>query len=138
MRKLILSWILVAVSAAGCASYHNRTKTPPPPDPFEMVCEELKVECDFAPPIIVMTRLVDWVAGGVIGAHIGSEPYVFVRPEGPHVWKTTLHEVVHYVAWQEGLASSQCESEEMARVVASRLTNTEVDSTWAERYGCTR
>lgn len=137
MRKLFLAWLLVAASIAGCVTYDNRTSTPPPPDPFAMVCAELETACDFAPPEIVMTSIIRWVGwGGVLGAHVPGEKYVFIDPEGDHVWKTTLHEVVHYVAHQAGITSELCESEALARQVSSKLTNTEVRQGWQESYGC--
>lgn len=137
MTRLLLSWLLVAVSIAGCITYQNKTKITPPPDPFEMVCEALEADCsDVEEPVIVYTRLTQFL--GVLGGHIGGETYIFVDPDGPHMWKTVLHETVHYVAWQTGITRERCESEEMARVVASRLTNTEVRPGWAENYGCER
>ena len=139
MRLLILSWLLVAASIAGCITYDNRTSTPPPPDPFKMVCEYLENECDFDAPIIVESRMIQYIGfGGVLGGTIGGEKYVFVDPDGPHLWKTILHEIVHYVAWNGGITVEQCESEELARNVASALTNTEVDERWWENYGCER
>ena len=139
MRKLILSWLLVATSIAGCITYDNKTSAPPPPpDPFEVVCEYLEAECDFDAPIIVMSRMTQYIGFGILGGTIGGEKYVFVDPDGPHQWKTILHEVVHYVAWNEGITQETCKSEELARIVASALTNTEVDDGWWERYRCER
>jgi hypothetical protein len=142
MRKLFLAWLLVAASIAGCVTYDNRTATPPPPDPFAMVCAELELACDFAPPEIITTKIIQWIGwGGVLGGYVPSEPYIFIDPAGPHMWKTILHEVTHYVAYNAGIEDgstqeSMCESEALARVTASKLTNTEVLSTWRENYGC--
>lgn len=136
MRKLILAWLLVATSIAGCITYDNRTSTPPPPDPFKMVCEYLENECDFDPPIIVESVITQYL--GVLGGTVGGEKYVFIDPEGPHKWKTILHEVVHYVAWNGGITQELCPSEELARTVASALTDTEVRAGWRETYGCVK
>lgn len=138
MRKLILAWTLAALMAVSCTAVHVSTKAPP--TPFEQVCAELQVDCsDIPEPIVVYSEILDYVGfGGVYGAYIHGEPYVLVSPNSPNIVKTVIHEIVHYVSVKSGIYKSRCSNEGLARVVSSKLTNTEVDETWPERYGCTR
>lgn len=142
MRRLILSWLLVVVSAVGCATYANRT-TPEPPTTFEQACEGVErhydwVRCSDAnlqPPIVVVSRIVD---PRYYGFYYRGENFVFIRPDmAPDLTRDViLHETVHYIIDHLMILISHCDNEEMARTITSEYNGKPIDPTWEKRYGC--
>lgn len=84
-------------------------------------------------PTVVISEVIEPY---LYGLYIKGEPYIFVTPNAPNITKTTIHESVHYILDNLGLETDRCKHEAVARKISSRLTNTEVDATWAKRYRC--
>ncbi len=138
MKKLF--WILLLIALPSCQTIERQP--PAPLTPFEFVCEQITnidpvYTClDIEEPIVVVSYMVEdhYINRYAFlrGVFYPGEPYVFVRAGmEPEVEKTTtIHEITHYVLYQQGV-EDKCLSEEYARFVAGQ------DPTeWRERYGC--
>jgi len=144
MRKLILTWIMVAFATGACAMQYNVQKAPP--TAFEKICAKVETafatQCgDLAEPTVVYTRIIESVGYGVIGVHINGEPYIFVHPrdDANEEIKThwiVYHEMVHYVLYELGLRDNRCQSEDVAREWTSTEFDFPVDPNWKTNYGC--
>ena len=142
MRRLILAWILVAVSAIGCAQYAEIK--PVIRTTFEVACEALeeryvsRISCEasnLTAPIIVKSHVV---APRYLGFYYHGEPYIFVRwdlsPDRTRA--VVVHETVHYIIDHLGILVSRCDGEELARTITAEYMGKPVDPTWKDRYGC--
>ena len=140
MLKLVLAWILVAVSALGCAWYAQRT-SPPPPTLFEVACVAVQehyeyVTCDgLDEPVPVISKVV---SVRYYGFYHQGEKYIFVRAGLPvaRQQEVILHESIHYILDHLDVLISRCAAEELARKTVSDWFGTQISPTWERQYGC--
>lgn len=142
MRKLWLAWILVLISAIGCAQFAGTFGSKQSLNPsFEFACDAIEgrfdwVSCkDLAAPIIVTSKVVD---GRYLGFYYHGERYIFIRWDLDPVRArdVIVHETVHYIIDHLGILMSHCHSEAMAREITSEYSGKPEDPTWKKRYGC--
>jgi hypothetical protein len=157
LKKLIATWLMVALGVVACVQLDNRTHTP---TEFELACQAL--ESTYQPdiceglkaPIIIRSMAPAIVeAFGFYIPGVG-EPYIYVLPMwkidelrsklewlGIHVpsqSEVILHETVHYILDFNGDEEySRCGSEAVARSITAMVTGEPEDPTWRSRYGCT-
>lgn len=113
--------------------------------PFEYVCQELAAlypgtDCAaLEDPIIIYSSIIDDAAGRWAqwhGVYYWGEPYIFVNPDDDEEQQaqTIMHEMVHYVVWENDLPPKEdtCENERVARIISG--------GTWTDLekgyYGC--
>ena len=140
MRRLILAWILVAVSIWGCSQYAANTQAPV--TTFEYTCEALTdhyewLNCaDLVPPTIVTSRVVGPM---YLGFYYPGEPYIFVRWDLPpaRARNIIVHETVHYILDHLNILVTRCHSEFLAREITATYASFPIDPDWRQRYKCT-
>lgn len=137
--KTLHRWLIAAglVLLSACTLISEVRLQEVPPTLFEQACTELRADCtNINPPIVIYSAVPE--AWGALGLYIAGEKYVYINSV-KHVvpWEhLVLHETVHYVAHEAGLGLTRCQSEATARVITSRVFNTEIDPEWRKRYNC--
>ncbi len=135
---------MIAIAAMLIFACTALVVTPPPPTPFEQICEKVKEQYDkdcgdLAPPIIIFSQIVPRLNPRFRGVYFNGENYIFIHPDKSEPEITIIHETVHYVINKTGAliyATGRCESEEMARVWTAEITDTVYVDDWRARYQC--
>lgn len=141
MRQLL--W--AALLTAGCVTTLDVATRP---TAWGTACDLLEKEANWPgvcegieePTVVVTMMVMDHPINlfqNLRGIYYNGEPYVFVRahmtPE--ETFKITVHEMVHYIMFENGEPLSHCMEELLARRVDERIDGV-YDETWPIRYGC--
>ena len=126
MKEIILAAVLVLAACTGDDTYAKE---------WAYACEqvenlELGYTCDgLDAPKIIRSDIT--VIAGANGIYMPDDKYIFVRL-GAGRTGTILHEMVHYIIWNNDKEVGTCEHERIARFVGSQPW----DDGRKKQYGC--
>jgi len=144
MKKLVATWIAVALSIGACAWQHQATHEP---TEFEQVCAVLEAKelasCEgVLEPEIIYTELLDIFSGewGTIhGMTFYDESRIFINSmSDENLSDILVHEVVHWVL-RKGRSEedrlSRCDGEALTRDIVYEMRGVPPGN-WRAGYDC--
>lgn len=124
MRTALLALLLATIGA--CAWINHEYD-----ENWAYACESVKeygYTCEgLEPPELIRSRLIELLPG-VRGLYIPGEKYIYVHPRVKFADDTIVHEMVHYIMYENDPNVDRCESERIAREIAQQRWDEEMQA----------